>query len=103
MLFNLTNFQTFPCQIKESAISCHSNYGPYFGGETAALSLFTDRNGALKCFSSTNQKVYEIDEDKFGNSKLTNQLNEEFKIASVEVWQILNDDYKPPSRICIIF
>ncbi len=103
MLFNLTNFKTFACEIKESAVFNHSNYGPYFGGETAALSLYTDKNGVLKCFSSTKQKVYEIGTDDYGKSKLTNQLNEEFKIANVEVWQIMNDDFLPPSGPCIIF
>jgi len=52
----------------ESAVFCHSNYGPYFGGESAALSLYTDKNGQLKCFSSTKQKVYEIETDDYGKS-----------------------------------
>ena len=103
MLFNLTKLKTFSCQKKELAIYCNSNYGPYFGGESAALSLYTDKNGDLKCFSTTNQSVYEIKTDEYGKSKLTNQQDEEFKVANMEVWQILNTDFTPPSDTCIIF
>ena len=103
LLFNLTNNILFPCKQKENALYCHNSFGPYFGGEKAELSVQTDSDGSLKCVSHTGQKVFQIEKDKNGKNALTGETNDEFKISSMEVWEIQQADFKPSSAGCSIF
>ena len=71
MLFNLTKHTSFPCLLKERAITCYKYRGPRFGyGELSVYHEPFNKENACKSFA--NNDVYRIPKNDEGINMLTN-------------------------------
>ena len=89
-MFNLTDELFFESKVSPGI---EQDCGPHFGGDNQALMIYLDPKFIKNSCSKINPDQYDIGTDSKGRNNLTKQVQDDFTVTEMEVWEeICNKD-----------
>ena len=90
MLFNLSCKSCFPCKKSGKDKCCSSDHEPSFGvlEDGELVSFKSPFNGYGNCKSTANSPGYGIPVDALGTNMLTKEMDGQFTISELEIWEV---------------